>query len=295
MNTTLFDLAQLVFVDCGASYFPPDTWQLALSTPQSHLILVDPNGDNLSYASQIRARTSVIPRALSRRAVLETLYIANTDSGSSLLPPIGRPKALHSNPGYFLPIRAKNMVTSTLTQELDTLDIATVDCIKLDTQGTELAILQGLESSRLDDLLFIEAEVSLQNPPIHKGAASLLGFASFLEPQGFELANLRLSRPNTSIDHCLARPNECDILYVRPLQLLGDRNKSPSILAKLLILSNLYYLYDYADEIVEHLLSAQLFSPDQLQSILQSQQDIRDCQNHLLANGALSLWHRDSA
>jgi len=295
MNTTLIRLANLVFVDCGASYFPPDTWQLALLTPQTHLILVDPNGDNLSYASQIMARTSVIPRALSRRSGLETLYIANTDSGSSLLPPIGQPKALGSNPGYFLPIRARNIITSTLTQELDTLGVATVDCIKLDTQGTELAILQGLDSCRLDDLLFIEAEVSLQNPPIYKGAASLRGFASFLEPQGFELANLRLSRPNTSIDHCLARPNECDILYVRPFHLLADDKKTSPILAKLLLLSNFYYLYEYADEIIEYLASAELFSPDDMQSILQSQQDIRDLQHHLLAQGALSLWHRDSA
>ena len=289
MNTCLFEFAKLVLVDCGASYFPPDTWHLALAMPSTHLILVDPNGDNLSYAANIAAKTSTIAKALSGKSGLETLYITNTDSGSSLLPPIGRSEELMSNPGYFLPLRAKNIITSTLEQELDNLCISSVDCIKLDTQGTELAILQGLDRVRLNDLLFVEAEVSLQNPPIHKGAASLLDFAEFLEPQGFEFANIRLSRPSTTMDHCLPRPNECDILYVRPLHLLGARNEDPAILVKMLLLSNLYYLYDYADELCKHLAACHIFSPVQLQSILQSQQDLMTMQNNLLLKGTLSL------
>ena len=82
----LFDLAKLVFVDCGASYFPPDTWQAALAFKASHLVLVDPNSNNLTYSNNISCSTSVIPKALSSSKSLQILYLANIDSGSSLLP-----------------------------------------------------------------------------------------------------------------------------------------------------------------------------------------------------------------
>ena len=295
MSQNLFEHSKLVFVDCGASYFPPDTWQAALVSPHSHVILVDPNGQNLSYASNIPCKTSIIPKALHSSEGLETLYIANTDSGSSLLPPTGRPQSIGVNPGYFLPITAKSISTSTLHRELDSLSIPAVDCIKLDTQGTELSILQGLDKCRLNDLLFIEAEVSLQNPPIHKNAAGLRDFASFLEPQGFEIANIRLSRPEPKVANNLPSPAECDILYIRPSHLLGERWNNPSTLCKLLLLANLYYLYDYADEVIDQLSSMQTILPFDLNSLLCSQAELRSQQSRYLDQGGLSLWHRDSA
>ena len=293
MNQSLFELSKLVFVDCGASYFPPDTWQFALSSPQSHLVLVDPNGDSLAYASQIRSKTSLIPRALFSQSGLQTLYLANTDSGSSLFPPIGRPNSLGSNPGYFLPINAKNISVSTLADELNLLNIPTIDCIKLDTQGTELAILQGLDEQRLAQLLFVEAEVSLQNPPIYKGAASFSDFSDLLCPLGFELANVRYSRSESFHQHGFGFPVECDVLYARPLHLLPSSLQQPGTLLKLLLLANLYYLYSFADQIMEKLYSFSFFSASELEACSLSQSDLRKFQAHYLSKGGLSLWHRD--
>lgn len=295
MNYNLFDLSQLVFVDCGASYFPPDTWQVALASPLSHLILVDPNGQNLTYASSLPCKISVIPKALHSTEGLQTFYIANTDSGSSLLPPTGRPQRIWTNPGYFLPIRATSISTSTLHRELDSLTIPSIDCIKLDTQGTELSILQGLDKRRLNDLLFIEAEVSLQNPPIYKNAAGLRDFAFFLEPHGFEIANIRLSRPVPKVVNSLPRPHECDVLYIRPMHLLGERLNNPEMLYKLFLLANIYYLYDYADEILDHLSYIHRSLPLDLNILLSSQAELRSQQSCYLRQGGLSLWHRDSA
>lgn len=295
MNQKLFELSKLVFVDCGASYFPPDTWLAALGSPLSHLILVDPNGQNLTYASNMPCKTSFIPKALHSIEGLKTIYMTNTDSGSSLLPPVGRPQCIGVNPGYFLPITAKSISTSTLCRELDFLSIPVIDCIKLDTQGTELSILQGLDKCRLNDLLFIEAEVSLQNPPIYKNAASFSDFASFLEPQGFEIANIRLSRPEPKDVNSLPSPHECDVLYIRTRLLLGERWNNPEILCKLLLLANLYYLYDYADEIIDKFLCIQNSLPFDLNSLLTSQAELRSQQSLYLSHGGLSLWHRDSA
>ena len=294
INSTLFEFAKLILVDCGASYFPPDTWQIALASPNSYLILVDPNGDNLSYASQIGAKFSTITKALSSCAGLETLYISNTDSGTSLLPPVARTDLFKFNSDYFFPMIAKNIIVSTLSNELDLLNNSSVDCIKLDTQGSELSILKGLDQKRLNNLLFVELEVSLQSPPVYKGAPSLGEVSLYLESEGFQLANIRLSRNSHPNARCLARPNECDVLFVRPLHLLADRDKDPSILSKLLLLSNMYYLYDFADDIIDYLSSLHIFSAVQMNSILQSQQHIRLLQNKLLDQGQISLWHRDT-
>ena len=72
-------------------------------------------------------------------------------------PTTGRPHEPLTD--YFLPLTLKSIVTSTLEVELNKLNIPSIDCIKLDTQGTELAILQGLDDNRFDNLLFVEASI----------------------------------------------------------------------------------------------------------------------------------------
>ena len=293
MINDLFEFSALKFVDCGASYFPPDTWSLALSHPSTHLFLVDPNGDNLAYSANLRCKTTTIDKALDATSGLKTLYLANTDSGSSILPPTGRPDILALDNGYFLPLTLKNINTSTLEVELNSCEASTIDCIKLDTQGSELLILQGLDEMRFEKLLFVEAEVSLQSPTLYEGAATISTFQAFLEPKGFELANIRLSRDHSkNIQNNLPRPPECDVLFVRPFHLLGELKSNPQIISKLLLLSNMYYIYDYADELLEYSknLDMSLFK-----SLFSCQNHIRSLQSKYLENGGLSLWHQDSA
>jgi FkbM family methyltransferase len=290
---TLFELAKLTFVDCGASYFPPDTWQPALGQPDTHLILVDPNGQNLGYGSKLACKTETIPKALWSEPGIQTLYIANTDSGSSLLAPTGRPDVLEADNGYFFPLTARSIYCSSLSAELDSINTRFVDSIKLDTQGSELEILKGLDRGRMERLMFIEAEVSLQSPTIYQGAATLRDFSDYLEPQGYELANIRLSRSCHSLPHALSRPNECDILYVRPLHRLGDLAKDPHVLIKIIALANLYYLYDYSDQIIKYISDAGISLPWKIKDIVYSQNLLRDLQGDYLARGGLSLWHRD--
>ena len=291
---TIFNHAQLTFVDCGASYFPPDTWQIALREKSSKLILVDPNVQNLEYHSKLQCHSHVIPKPLWMEQGMQTLYVANTDSGSSLLAPTGRPEILQADQGYFLPLTMRSIYCSTLAVELDLLNIELVDCIKLDTQGSELQILMGLDSQRIESLLFVEVEVSLQNPPLYSGASTLQDFSDFLEGRGFEIANLRLSRPAPTSKYSLPIPSECDVLFVRPFHLLGALKSSRLIMLKLLVLANLYYLYEYADQLCNYLRDSGLIMEDDLAAIMTSQSELRLVQGNYLANGGLSLWHRDS-
>jgi FkbM family methyltransferase len=290
-----FEFASLTFVDCGASYFPPDTWQLALGQSATHLILVDPNGQNLGYGTGLACKTDTIPKALWSKPGIHTLYVSNTDSGSSLLAPTGRPDILLADNGYFLPLTTRSVYCSNLSTELDSLDTKYVDCVKLDTQGSELEIVKGLDHQRMERLLFIEAEVSLQSPTVYQGAATLMDFANYLEPKGFELANIRLSRPSHTLPYSLSRPNECDVLYVKPFHNLGPLMYEAHVLLKIIALANMYYLYDYSDQIIESLSISAVSFPCSIDEILNFQDSLRRIQADYLSRGGLSLWHRDSA
>jgi FkbM family methyltransferase len=257
--------------------------------------LVDPNGQNLGYGSKLLCKTDIIPKALWSKPGTQTLYISNTDSGSSLLAPTGRPDILQADNGYFLPLTARSIYCSSLSAELDCLDTKFVDSIKLDTQGSELEILKGLDHNRMKRLLFVEAEVSLQSPTVYKGAATLKDFADYLEPKGFQLANIRLSRPSHSLPHSLSRPGECDVLYVKPFHHLGPLANDPHVLLKLIALANIYYLYDYSDQIVELISNSGNSFPYNIESILKFQDSLRNFQSDYLSRGGLSLWHRDGA
>ena len=218
--------------------------------------------------------------------------MANTDSGSSILPPTGRPDILALDNGYFFPLKLKNINTSTLEVELNSFEISAIDCIKLDTQGSELLILQGLDDMRFEKLLFVEAEVSLQSPTLYEGAATISTFQAFLEPK-FLSYNIRLTRDHSmNIKNNLPRPCECDVLFARPFHLLGELKSNPQIISKLLLLSNMYYIYDYADELLEY---SKNFDLSLFESLLSCQNHIRSLQSEYLENGGLSLWHRDSA
>jgi hypothetical protein len=76
---------------------------------------------------------------------------------------------------------------------------------------------------------------------------------------------------------------------------LTEKKYDSCILVKLILLSNLYYLYDYANQLLDFMILENILPQDEIESISQSQSDLRLLQAHYLSQGGLSLWHRDSA
>jgi FkbM family methyltransferase len=134
-----------------------------------------------------------INEALSGTGGRRTMYQTNVPSGSSLITPKKGGMGDHPYNTYFWPLTIKEIETTTLLDSLDREKIARVDMIKLDTQGTELEILTGLDRQRLSGTLLIETECSVLD--IYEGGERALeDMLGFMRENGFTLFDLRTNR-----------------------------------------------------------------------------------------------------
>jgi FkbM family methyltransferase len=294
----------LCLADVGASYFLSDTWNPLVPLPQARFVLFDPVGQNLAYASQLpRERVTVVPAALSREGGAAEFFLAHVDSGSSLLPPHPQPGRPPLDHDYFFPLKVLDIPTTTLASCFDRHGVETVHAIKLDTQGSELEIVKGLDARRLDQLLLAELEVTMDTHVSHLGAARLPEVITHFEAAGFRWVNTRIARKSLARSGCvgpayaatLGAQHECDVLFVRNL-LAGPsrpRQQLHRALRQQLTLLCAYYLHG---EALETLALAAPLLPGQGALVAALEQAIRRCaekQSHDASRGAASLWHRD--
>ncbi len=189
-------LPAAVCVDVGASYYPHGKWLAFLNAPKTQWLAVEPNEANIGYIkswgwpSQVSACTT----GLSREGGTQTLYVTNVDTGSSLLPPeiLASMKHRVTNLDYFFPVTERRIDTLTLVQALGGLSATAPVFVKLDTQGTELSILQGAQAL-LDArrIVGIEMESTLLAQPVMKGSGKFWQACKYLEQQGFELLHIK--------------------------------------------------------------------------------------------------------
>jgi FkbM family methyltransferase len=219
-------LPAAVCVDVGASYYPHEKWLVFLNAPRTQWLAVEPNEANIGYVkswawpSQVSACTT----GLSRDGGTQTLYVTNVDSGSSLLPPEIPPSMKYrvSDLNYFFPVAERRIETLTLVQALTGLSAAAPVFVKLDTQGSELSILQGAQ--RLFDvrrIVGIEMESTLLAQPLMTGSGKFWQACEYLESQGLELLHVKpihaASRPGRSTALRYTYLNECDAVFaLRP-------------------------------------------------------------------------------
>jgi FkbM family methyltransferase len=294
----------LHLVDVGASYFLPDTWSYLLPVPAARFVLFDAVGKNLAYAQQLPPdRVTVIPAALSRTGGAAEFFLANTDSGSSLLPPHPWPGRTPIGHDYFFPLRVLDIPTRTLAACLDERRIDTIQAIKLDTQGSELDIVKGLDARRLRQLLLVEMEVSMDSFPTQLGAARLPEVISFFEANGFRFVNTRICRRAPEASGCqgpafassLGAQHECDVLFVKDL--VSAAHDSDAALARasrqLVTLLCTYYLHGEALETARWVADRLPAERARLPVLEQAIAAFAELQSAWLAQGAQSLWHRD--
>lgn len=185
-----------VCVDVGASYYPHAKWLTFLNAPKIQWLAVEPNEANIAYVKswiwpcQVLACTT----GLSREGGMQTLHVTNVDTGSSLLPPEIPPSMKHrvKNMDYFFPVIERQIETLTLVQALAELSATAPIFVKLDTQGTELSILQGAQTLfDAQRVVGIEMESTLLAQPVMKGSGKFWQANEYLEAQGFELLHIK--------------------------------------------------------------------------------------------------------
>lgn len=189
-------LPPVTCIDVGASYYPHGRWKLFLESPSVDWIAVEPNVANTGYVQTwpFPSKVSVVPTGLSRDGGLQTLFVTNVDSGSSLLKPhiAGGMSRRVVNRDYFFPYREVPIETLRLAEVARrAVDPSAPIFVKLDTQGTELSIINGSEELLATrHILGVELEATLLAEPIMSGADRLWEACRYFEDKGFELIDL---------------------------------------------------------------------------------------------------------
>jgi len=227
-------IEEVVCIDVGASYFPHVNWQIFRESQNTTWIAVEPNEKNLNYVKNWESASKILTytSGLSQDGGVETLYVTNVDSGSSLLKPVITPSMRHrfTDLSYFFPLTEKKIQTSKLSDVLALVDEKPPLILKLDTQGTELSILKGaqpiLEQMKV---VGIEMESTMLAQPVMQGSGTFSEACDYLFSYGFELLSVNPIYPKSLINknvNAKTYLNECDAFFMLRRDILANLSVS---------------------------------------------------------------------
>jgi FkbM family methyltransferase len=264
LNRVLGRDGTLVAVDVGGAHGLQPHWHKLMGV--SRFVVYEPHDQ--SYQNLLTQQSEnadfknfqYLNEALSGQAGPRTLYETNTPTGSSLLPP--KKGGFGDYPGndYFWPYKTSTIETTTLSRSLDRNSVGRIDIIKLDTQGTELEILTGLDSRRFDDVLAVEMEIALLD--VYEGTDTLFDDTlRFMRDRGFSLFDLRTNRHlgnavrlpadevakaignDTSLPPNAHRLAEVDAIFFRDPRLLISSSVDEAKVRRLVVLLVIYHFF----------------------------------------------------
>lgn len=180
----------ITVVDVGARWGISERW--ADLAPDVRIFGFDPDAEECARlnaaAAEAGDRTvTYVPVALGPRRGTATLHTTRDPACSSLYPPIGA--VVDGIPVLDVARRvgAVEIALVTLDEWCAENDVRTVDVLKLDTQGSELGVLEGAERT-LASVQVLEVEVELN--PIYEGQPLFGDVDRFLRARGFQLWRL---------------------------------------------------------------------------------------------------------
>lgn len=177
-------------MDVGARWGVAEAWR-ALA-PDLRVFGFDPDPDEcrrLNDAARTAGDeiTTYVPVALGPRRQTVDLYVTRQPACSSIYPPMV--ELIEQ-----IPVLADIEVDKTIAVDLEPLDgwcqangVGHVDVLKIDTQGSELGVLQGAVRA-LSTCVLVECEVEFN--PIYAGQPLFTQVDEFLRAQGFVLWRL---------------------------------------------------------------------------------------------------------
>lgn len=191
---------------------------------------------------------------------LVDFYITRNPYNSSILPP-NRAfwKKFPDSKSYGSPqfdlIKKSRIRTKTLDKVLEEADIHDVDFLKIDTQGSELYILEGATKTIKKSVFGIEVEVEFTH--LYKNQPLFSDVDNFLRKFDFELFDLRIVRFKRTIGKDIGgmkgQIHYADALYLRNnkyISNIDDKLLKTKVL-KSIAICIIYGYFDYALEICE--------------------------------------------
>jgi FkbM family methyltransferase len=264
-----FEQSPLVLVDVGASGGLQPKWSRAARFLR--VVEFEPDKDEFQrlVATGAGNMRRVLNTALYKRQGMLPFYRTRDRQWSSILKPNHRvlDKFPHSE-GHDIE-QVGEIEVSPLDQQLTQADIQDVDVLKLDTQGSELFILEGAQQT-LSRVFTVEVEVEFV--PLYEDQPLFSDVEAFLKRFGFQLFDLNSRYWKRKAGKDCGNPKGqlvcADALFLRTsesfLSMLqaGGRANSRQKLLRALSLCAFYGYIDYALELLEG--SKDLLSKEQV-------------------------------
>lgn len=140
-----------------------------------------------AYASLAPGTVTLVPLALSAQPGRRRLHLTHEPACSSLFEPDPALTSAYPALNCAREVGTLEVETTTLDDWSRKAGVGRIDYLKLDTQGSELAILRGAERT-LADVRCLEIEVEFN--PIYRGQSLFADVDSYMRRQGFLLWRL---------------------------------------------------------------------------------------------------------
>lgn len=253
-----FDQEPLTLVDVGARGGLQPNWRPAAR----HLKVVafEPDGEEYRRlcAAPGSIATQYVNAALHRQPGELTLNVGRLGGTSSFLAPDWKFLNRFPDPSRYEVVRKQPVRVTTLDLALHGGGVTDPDFLKIDTQGAELAILQGGERTLRSHLLGLEVEVLFGS--LYEGQPRFGDIDGLLLDLGFQTMDLRPSYWKRARGAGLGGPKGqlafADVLYFRTeeslaavLAAIADPTRRRRKLLRAMAISLLYGYVDYALEI----------------------------------------------
>ena len=270
-----YERRPLVLIDVGSRGGLAEHWKHA----EEYLLVIGFEPDVRSYEELSKTersyRTSQLNLGLYNEKTCLNLYLTRRPGDSSILKPDRRFLDRFPESRRFDIVETTKISVDTLDNQLRQQGIADVDFIKVDTQGTELHILQGAANTLSQVTLGLEIEVEFSQ--MYEDQPLFADIDSFVRGLGFQLFDLKPYYWKREAGQNYGGPKGqiiyADALYLRELDSLvslvnslQDIESSKSKVLRALSLCAIYGYQDYALEIVEA--TNELFDETEIQLLL---------------------------
>lgn len=182
----------LTLVDVGASLEPFPAFRPLLG--HATYVGFDPDRREMHTETSAAGRRVIVDKALVATAGRPTarFHLTRNPTASSTLPPAADAIAPYLHAYRYEVLDEVEVPATTLGEALASASLDRADWIKLDTQGTDLRLLEGLDAPLLASLMAVDAEPGFD--PYYETEDTFGDLHRWMTEQGFWMSDLELTR-----------------------------------------------------------------------------------------------------